>query len=857
MNTNLTPRNIYYGYDLKNSIIMDIEDKVGQLENIYDKINVNCYMNEDNTSIINPTSVDGTLISKSIFYQYPNATDRLIKSLPPKGPINEYCMCIYCEREGPQFHTEDCPGPYDEQILTVEGIIFYEDKIKNTFTQETLNTLDQVYYRDIFPKRGVQKLISENYTSSNFKNVVQLIYKTVNGSIPIKIGPNYNIYTKKIPYDLIKPTDYKKNLLSLLPKTYKSIKYEEKISDVNCIVDLIKEDYTIDLETLNDYFLQNKKIKVNNNTHKFNDYSFSSYYNFIKAKFILENNEKVTIMIRSGGTVTIFLSNIKKFNIQTLKNIANGILGILTEDMIETKEEQTSAYFDLKILNTAPPYTIANKKFKYNSNIKKSGSFPPQPQTCRNRLPKKNVLTKADIKRPVPFSFTYGRAPARYLRVMDEGRLTTGTRLLGDRDKLYEPCCEAIQGKTCDTIKGIGKISFYPDTFIITPEKIQKLKVSASNIKITEEKFMKMIKSYIANSTSTKEKIFRRLFYGFPNKEFPQDSHRRYHIRKGYETIPVLEKDEYYKGQTTKFTSKKQEDIHSAVYIPGTQLKNYRGNNKLIRDSRKYKGLLQYTDEDSKDILFEIIRKYFDKFSTYTEDENLKEIIPLHESNIDEFKKLMGAKKIMYTIVPKKSILKFEKNELMFYLENTVYTLDYKNTEKRNLINRLRNVNREHIKPLNLVNFDDIKDSLRSDRKVVFIENSTWSNSRIFEWYPGIENDYIAKSIIQFKVISKAKNNLLEIGLPTTGKKIKNDILMTVDGKKYLFVQSKNYNIKVGSVYRFSFNFFKQTDGGTMLVENQPFVMIDTNPIKKIDPDSKTLKTLKYALEPVFEEELF
>ncbi len=892
-------RDVNYGYNINMN-----NPKEQDLEEFYNQITINTKMNKKQTELIHSEPIASSFIAKSYYYESITKGTRVIKSLPPKGPIRELTMCPYCRKEGPQYHLEDCAGPYNDEILTNEGIEYYSKKIIATYDDDELEKLDFIFYKDIFPNRGLQRLLSEQYKVSTFPNVIQLKYitqpvfsgklqkrdpqSTIGNDhedgiiIPMKVTKKLGVAAKNIPFYLpeTSPTKFSNMIMTKLSK-WNGNKIEENgtwITDMNCIFKITDDTQCLSMKELNTFIkvkINNKKITVNTVQYTIHGYTFSSYTNSINFKILYENM-KASVNIKGGGSVHLFLSYGTKDDKKWMKNefiekekrhtdkkldnnkgitmlntVRNIIVDLIVsinenEKVIQEKKIQTSVYYDKKILNTSVPWTVDNGNFLYQPNIKSTGSFPPQPESCRNRVPKRTTLTKADVKRPVPFSFSQGKPPMKGLVIMDEGKLSTGKKLLGGRKRLYEPCCEVIQGNS-KGIKGIGNPEYEPDNFVITPKEMEDMYNSIDEINTDTKEFKRRTNTYLSYANSTKEKLFRRMLYGFPNNKSPDDTAKKNHVKSGYEEQPILKSDDVYNNKKTKnFKRKKQSDIYSGVYVPGTQLKNFKGNNQLIRDSRRFKGLMDYNDELLKPLLLEMIECYFEKFSTY--NESLPSLIPLCDENLPEFLKEVEKGNIKYIITPKKAVYTIKDTTKGFEFENHFFSL---NIEEIKL-----DSNTVIHYPITLQNPKEISERVNDFEQLIAIDNK----NNVYQWYNTLNQDYLQKSILQFKVKEKKNNNLIKITLPEGGD-IDEDLvdLFPFDGDKYLFVPTRvQKNLKNDKVYRFAFNFFHDTDGIVKPIPNQPFVVVggESPVIVKNPDDDKTVKAkLCVALQPIIKEE--
>lgn len=755
------------------------EDPQEFLQRVYHQLDINTQMKKE--KVYHPKDIHNTYIHKSYYYR--KESDVISFSLPPQGPINEYTYCPFCEQQGPQYHTEECQGPWDQELLTEEGIEFYSDKIKHYFPDVEDPHEYNFFYKQIFPKRGIQKIQSDKWTISKFPNCIQLKFQTPTHidypdgvTIIAKITQKDNntyLYINRIPNVIIEPKDLIKTFVTdKIPLDSENVTYT--IINCNTSEKITKDDQILKLEDITEHLRQFDQ-----------NVSYSSYYNIIKLQY----DEHTKINIKIGGSVQVWFSEETENPRKTLNDIIDNIkTQIDTPKYKEKVTPKTSLYFENKVLNTIVPYTTENGKMTYNSTVKK-GSFPPQPASCQNRIPKFNVLKKADIKRPVPFSFSKGKTPTRGLRIIDEGKPTTAKKLLGDNKILYEPCCEAIKGNSPTNTK------FFPvlevPHHIITQEELKKITKS----KLREDDIRQQLKDWLKESTSTKETMIRRLFYGFPNNFHPDDKADLYDIKTGIEKIP---KEPIKATKPISFKRKRQQDIHSAVYVPGTQLDEFGGNGKLIRDSRSYHGLLklfEIPEDRAKSILMEIITNYFSHFTIGDND-----IKPIDSELISKIKE--------YTIY------------------NTL--LDTKKTINKKLKKeKLQNI-KEH------------------EKIEATVDNQT------YQWYQGIQGDYIRKAFVILR-ISKVNENLVSVIQPN-GKIIESDnIFFPYKKKSYcIFIPTQTMKqLEEDKLHKFAFNYYIHSTGETKLVPNQPFIFIEK--LEKDNPSLDQTEILHYALDNLLE----
>lgn len=634
MSIPLEIKNVYYGgnINIDKNIKIDDETKMGNIFKLYDKFKIDVSMNNDYTKIIQESeSLIGKFFSKSVSYQNFSKNEANTKHMPPLGPIHEHCQCIICGNVGPQYHKEDCIGPYDFEKVVGYGMNFYSKKIAVTLSQEFIDEkYGEIFYKDIYPNRGIQKIESEIIKSSNFNNVFQVKYCMKNSEgegivIPVKVTPTYGMTIRNVPY--VKDCDFKKlshMLYSEIIKSYdSSIEYDNKnswITNMNASFNLVDETKQIDLDKL---FISIKE------KYQPNDLVNSSLKGFISFKYNSDDGIlKKQVIIRRGGSVTVFISyrktkiedkthityNSIKEECGTVYNIIKDIIG----DKIVEKQQKKGILQDQKVMNMSIPYdSLGGNEIKYKTNIK-TAKFPPQPSGCQNKgLSDHTSTTKANIRRPHPFSFSQGRPPCGGMVIRGEGVKSTGVKLLGGRLNLVEPCSEQISGK--ESGKNIIKnVKYSNDTDIITESQFDSMieYKPCNNMEV----LLQNIDDYITNTTSTKSKIFRRTMLGFPNNIYPEDSALFNNIEQGVEIVPDLPPGgKITDSKVVNTKSVVQDDINSAVYIPGTQLANYGGNNTFIRDSRCHRGLIHLFDEKYREALLRCIFNRLD--NSYIESE--------------------------------------------------------------------------------------------------------------------------------------------------------------------------------------------------------------------------------------------
>jgi hypothetical protein len=934
MNKNPILRDVYYGYNINMSDTPKTIQERGDIFEFYEKAKITSYLDENRLNIIHPYSgYYNTMVAKSAAIQNLTEGIRHIKSMPPKGPIRDLCQCPACGEIGPRFHAEDCPGPYDNEVFTIDGIEFYIDKIKTSPDAiSTLKSTNQLFYRDLFPERGIQKLKSDRLKIAFFPNVVQFKWATspiVNNKyfgnnfpegmmITIKVSPTRGINITHIPYQHseTEPTTFLKTIDEHILKSVLNenidISDVSYISHIDGIYTITENNNILDIDCIS------RKIVALGPSIGMFGYNFSTYGSSVIFSFPFKIKTatgtatvKVTVNIKLTS-VHIFVSfgsskestnydisfighstkaTGKYLDISVLENIKTILNSKIFNDPECYVQKTIKRYIneDGKIYNVSIPYHITKDgKFEYLPKIK-TGSAPPQPDKCRNKINGMATLKQSYIKRPYPFSFSIGEVPYAGVTLRDEGVTTTAVKFLGNRTVLYEPCCDTITGK--DYVKpknsknDIDRIIISKESNFISSSDLMEMKKNLSiTDNITKEKFEADIRQVIALMDSTKATMLRRAMFGFPNDIFPEDSALLHKIEPGIEIAPILkENEEYSSKQLSKKDTREinQMDIHSGVYIPGTQLKNYGGNNTLIRDHRQYYGLFKYLNDKSKDGLLNVIKLYFDKNIIENPDRRALKPIPITD---EIFHKGIDFSDWYYIVVPKQSTsrvleMKTNNNKKMEYnvfqhnnIIAVVDIIDDTLTFPERLFDNIPETNVILPVMFDKSTFKDIASKMDIDSKLIIIEPSyVYKDTKIYQWYFDISDDYVKNAVFHFRVGTSVKNDeLVQLFLPVTENSEYIPIntpdrnildMFQFEGKDYMFIQKTiRKNLVNNSIYRFSFNRYNE-NGKWKLVPNQPFTLISNQltigrtkvyeAVKNSDSNEYTLQTLNVALNAI------
>lgn len=837
-------KSIYYGANININKNREVADKRKNIFDLYHNLRVSNVISKDEKSIkkLKENQVD-TFISKSVSYK--NFGDKKVKdsfSMPPKGPIHEHTFCPFCDNRNLQYHKEDCKGPYNMEILTEQGNIFYKNKILSTFTNEELEDIiendEDIYYEDIYPPRGVQKLNDDRLSNPNFNNVVQTKYIVDNNGeeviIPVKVTPYYGITIRNVPGDIdfksFSKTLHEKLIINAgKQKKSKIIKDESWVTNINGIFNVCGNNEKLDLNQVNGRV---KKLAKESSLNIFEN-NYNSLLGTITIKMAYEipsdsdRKVKAIIIIKRGGSVSIFLSYGSKaseysvgitnfpnkakkhLNKKYLQIVADNIHRLIFENQdlnfcIKSDTKQT--LIEQKIMNTSIPYTITSNKLTYKSNIPKINA-PPQPSGCQNKGLTRESVTKAMIKRPVPFSFRHGIAPGRNLLIRTEGVKSTGAKLKGDRRDLVEPCTEPISGKEGIT-KLFNKIKYSDSNDIISQSKFKKMQ-NTEDFHESIDDLLDELNEYIGKTQGVREKFFRRVMFGFPNNLYSEDSSEFNKIKEGVEVIPDIGSNEELTSKSVSKTRKiVQKDINSAVYIPGTQLKNFGGNNTFERDYRQFDGLMKFANESGRPVLMEIIKRYL--YSKFIQPSgNIVKPLPYLEKYSNTI--------THYTIVPKNSDFLEINDTICYNFDNIFYTVD---PDSKSNIGNNGIVVSPH--PLN-DDIETLQNNLLENQLLVLIDNSKqlkiYESGRNFSWY-------IRNSILQFYV-TKENANFVSLKM-ADNKELPEYVKDLLFEGSMLFVPKSVINkISSNGIYQFYINYYIDNEEYYVIVPNQPLILLE------------------------------
>lgn len=833
-------------------------------------------LSEDRTEIFNTKSNDkGGIVGKSASYAEPGGGIKT-KHFPPKGPIPHGTYCAFCNAFGPEFHLEDCSGPYDKFYLTEYGITdIYADIILETYTQDQLLNILQndglIEYRNIINKRGVQVIESTSDKIGNFNNMFCCTYntKTINDlenfyntypegtNFHIKVSKDLNVSVAKVPIKIINENKIKDIIQKLLRKCTKNNELtldNDKcyISSFDCIYKIFENSRTrLNLEELY------KKITRLDITgfefHEIKSQNGAIYIHYKSDKY------KLKASIKSGGSIEIFLSydegkkDKKDIDYQLFTTISNKIIQFVDNaDFYEVLVSKVLLKEDSKIMNIAIPYEVTNGKFKYLHKVQ-SIQFPPQTgaSDCKNRgMDVASYNGNIDINKPFPFSFS-GEAPCRYKVLTTQGKkIKSGKKLLGNREFLYEPCCHKLIGTLP---KNISNMLTLRDFNVYTRNDIKFIKNKLVNVTDTPDQLKDKYKNIIDSITGSKTKndLIRKTIFGFPNNIFPEDSVDFNDVKSGIEVVPDLgssqdmTKQEISIDQTKQVT---QPDIHSSIYVPGTQLHNYKGDNTFKRDSRIFKGLIDFANETkyNKNILIDLVKKTLLKNNLDITLKVTNHLIPVNGINLldditinyfiivpnecyrtEETNPKTGDKydyfKNMYT--DEKYIIGLRKQGEQEYK----YTNYPKSVDGYNI--PIKNVNDYSMEKLIETYFDKL-----IDNKLIMIT----SEQKLYNWYQNIEVECAKTDYIYLKVekdVTVPDNTLIKLKFPGGNEYLNQDnsglSMYTYKNKDYMFIPKVLVKkLENNVVYKFAFNYYI-INGNVNLMKFQSLLPIVG---EKVDP---------------------
>ena len=399
-----------------------------------------------------PTKLPG-FVSKS-FYQTQNL-DKPDKhhfsyNFPPKGPIPQDFMCLFCQNSGPKYHKETCRRPFDSSLVL--------EKTTKRFPGAESGT----QYSLIVKKSGQKKVISKRPRSETFTDNVEIIYQYPEGqraTIRISRNGTINIISAQhgdnaLPKKIVDVINKNSSGVVVAPPFAIKSGYVYLMSaQFNIMKEPLQKSSFIDLNQFHNvlWTLPIFKKKINGKTvfmvGDVTNYYFVEKYNYnsgeqysknlkmtnpyIQFNLIHPDNEsaKIHVMIYRKGAVQMRLSH-----------ALDG--GVLDYNMLE------QAYRFLKALVTeilVQGDSTDGGILRGESLVIKKSKIPNmvdgrQPQVCQNRKGGGGQM------RPEPYSF-YGMCPMK-------GYYVRGVKR---PDGKYEPCCYKLKD-TKGTQHYVGRV---------------------------------------------------------------------------------------------------------------------------------------------------------------------------------------------------------------------------------------------------------------------------------------------------------------------------------------------------------------------------------------------------------------
>ena len=382
------------------------------------------------------TQVLPGFISKSYFQVQKDETKvDFSYSFPPKGPIEPGFTCMYCEQNGPNYHTINCYRPFNSSLVLSEEIPRFPGAVEGTS------------YDLIVKKRGQKKVASKRARSKIFTDNLELIYEypdntkciiriSKNGSINI----NYAEFNDNVlPGLLIKTINKVPDAIVQKPYTL-IFSYKFMITgQFNIFPHRFNEQLIVNLNSLNTNLnipIFKKKIGGKNVFMLNKNYYLITKYIYNSGEIVSRSNKitnpfilftlvhpsqlliKFTIMIYLRGSVQIKASYTDKeqhtdeLELNTVYNFLRRLLSSILVYSIESN-------YQIIMEDSKTP-----KKSKIKNTI--DGK---QPHMCHNRPGTK--AGSGDF-RPIPYSFS-GVCPMENYYNIPGG--------IKRPDGKFEPCC--------------------------------------------------------------------------------------------------------------------------------------------------------------------------------------------------------------------------------------------------------------------------------------------------------------------------------------------------------------------------------------------------------------------------------
>ena len=402
-------------------------------------------------------------ISKS-YYQIQNLDkpDKLDFSYnyPPKGPIELGFICPYCEREGSNYHKENCRRPFNSSLVLANKTSLFPGAEEGTS------------YELIVKKSGQKKIISKRARSETFTDNVEIFYeneKKQQAVIRVSRNGTINIISASInDEELPELIVYRINKTKAVvhPPFVINSSYRYLISaQFNIFPEQFNKDLLINLNTLHNNLwtipLFKKTIDGKTSFTVSDNYYFVSKYNYNSGEQYSRSHKltnpyiqftlihpdipdiKTHVMVYVRGAVQLRASYVNENKITDLEySILENVYVFLR-----------LLFGNLIIYSNKSNYDIIETEIK---PLKKS-KIPNmvdggQPQNCHNRP---GTKPGSGDFRPVPYSF-YGVCPMPGYFVPPRGV---------KQGKKFAPCCKEFKKSGKDTEERYNDmlLNGYPD----------------------------------------------------------------------------------------------------------------------------------------------------------------------------------------------------------------------------------------------------------------------------------------------------------------------------------------------------------------------------------------------------------
>jgi hypothetical protein len=379
-------------------------------------------------------------VSKS-YYQVQNLEqkkDEFSYSFPPKGPIETGFTCVYCEKNGPNFHKESCSRPFTSSLVLSKETPRFPGAVEGTS------------YSLIVKKSGQKKIASKRARSQIFTDNIELVYEYDDESrCIIRISKNGSINIVSAKY-----TD--EDLPNIILFKINKVPSSKEYSIESKYVYMVSSQFTIFPHKYNDKLLVQLHILhmnlwesplVKKKMKGKNVFMIDKEY-YIVQKYVYNSGE----MYSRSNKITnpyILCTLIDHFN----ENVKYSVMMYL-RGSIQIKASFTDKETVSETLDTHGVYTFLKKLLGYVIRYSIDANYPiiieditqapkkskipntvdgRQPQVCHNRPG--SYVGGGDF-RPVPYSF-YGMCPMEGYYNIPGG--------VKRPDGKYEPCCAKLK----------------------------------------------------------------------------------------------------------------------------------------------------------------------------------------------------------------------------------------------------------------------------------------------------------------------------------------------------------------------------------------------------------------------------